>query len=113
MNLYEVIFYGSYGKTDGDEDTIYLVRAPDFKSAVEEVWTNASSKDHGGERYPLADYVHEVGVDSSPHAATAGTRVLRGPYIQCAHNHGWRAWQRKIEGAKKTKDWEEVNHLPK
>jgi hypothetical protein len=51
MNLYEVIFNDPYGKTDGDEDTIYLVSALDFKSAVDEVWRNASSSDHGGERF--------------------------------------------------------------
>ena len=51
MNLYEVIFNDPYGKTDGDEDTIYLVSALDFKSAVDEVWRNASSSNHGGERF--------------------------------------------------------------
>jgi hypothetical protein len=111
MNLYEVIFRSSYGKTGGDDDTIYLVRAPDFQTAVQEVWTNASSKNHGGERYPLADYVHELGPDSSPHADKSGTQILRGPYLQCAYNYGWRAWRRKIDGATKTKDWEAVSHV--
>jgi hypothetical protein len=111
MNLYEVIFYSSYGKTDGDDDTIYLVRAPDFQAAVQAVYINASSRNHGGTRFPLADVVHEIGSDSSPRADESDTRILRGPYLQPAYNDGWRAWQRKIEGAKKTEDWEEVNHV--
>lgn len=110
MNLYEVIFQNSYGKTDGDEDTIYLVSAPDFKQAVEEVWRNASSSNHGGERNPLADIVHEIGVDLSRHTESVGTRILRGPYIQCAYNYSWKSWRRKCEGTEKTKEWEEVTN---
>ncbi|MBN8420891.1 MAG: hypothetical protein J0L73_18385 [Verrucomicrobia bacterium] len=108
MNLYEVIFYSSYGKTDGDEDTIYLVSAPDFMSAIEAVWCNASSSNHGGERFPLADVVHEIGMDSSRHAEAAETRIIRGPFIQCAYNYGWKSWRRKMDGSEKTTEWEET-----
>lgn len=110
MNLYEVIFYGSYGKPDGS-DTIYLVSAPDYKSAVEAVWCNASSSNHGGEGFPLADVVHEIGVDSSRHAEAVGTRIIRGPYIQRAYNYGWKSWSRKIDGSEKTNEWEESSDV--
>jgi hypothetical protein len=111
MNLYEVIFHGSYGKTDGDEDTIYLVRATDFQNALMTLLSNTSPENHGGNRFPRADYVHELGPDSSCTADEEGPQILRGPYIQCAYNFGWRAWRRKIEGSKKTDDWEEVKRV--
>jgi hypothetical protein len=111
MNLYEVIFHSSYGKTDGDEDTIYLVSAPDFKSAVEAVWCNASASNHGGEQFPLADVVHEIGVDSSRHSEAEGTRIIRGPYMQCAFNYGWKSWRRKLDGSEKTNEWEESSDI--
>jgi len=107
MRLYEVIFWGSYGKTQSDEDTIYLVRAPDFMVAVEEVRNNDSGSDHGGESGPVAHVVYEIGVDASTHADTTGPRILRGPYIQCAYNSGWRSWERKVEGAEYTLEWQE------
>ena len=111
MNLYEVVFWGSYGKTEGDEDTIYLVRAPDFRAAVEEVRNNASRTDHGGQRGPLAHVVYEIGVDSSAYANATGPRILHGPYIQCAYNYAWRSWERKIEGAEYTQEWEEKPYV--
>jgi hypothetical protein len=45
MNLYEVIFWGADGY-DNDEDTIYLVRAADWRAAVEHVRINASPSVH-------------------------------------------------------------------
>jgi hypothetical protein len=109
MNLYEVIFWGAEGRAD-DADTIYLVRAPDFRSAVEFVSTNASPSNHGGARCPLAHVVYELGRDASPHAETGGTSILRGPYFQCAYNFGWRVWNRKLEGSDYTREWEEETH---
>lgn len=103
MNLYEVIFWGAAGREGGD-DTIYLVRAPDFQSAVEEVSNNASPSNHGGQRFPIAQKVHELGKDSS---TLEVTRILRGPYFQLAYNCGWRAWNRKIVGSDYTGEWEE------
>ena len=111
MTLYEVIFHSSYGKADGDEDTIYLVSAPDFKSAVDEVWSNASARHHGGERFPLADVVYEIGIKASCEGDVVGIRILRGPYIQCAYNYCWKSWRRKIVGSEKTKEWEEVPYV--
>src|ERR1044071_539472 len=107
MKLYEVIFWGSSGKTDGDEDTIYLVRAPDFKGAVELVRNNESASDHGGQTGLVAHEVYEIGVDASPLANATGPRILRGPYFECAYNFAWRAWRRKTEGAEYTNEWEE------
>jgi len=108
MKLYEVIFWGSRGNGDA-EDTIYFVRAPDFRAAVDEVSTNASPSYHGGERFPLAHVVYEVGSDASL-SGESRQQILRGPYFQHAYNHGWRAWHRKIEGSDYTRDWEEETH---
>ena len=105
MKIYEVIFWGSHGKGD-DEDTIYLVRASDFRAAVEDVQCNASPSNHNGERFPFAHVVHEVGTDLSPYA-DANPRILRGPYFAHAYNFGWKSWHRKIEGSDYTNDWEE------
>ncbi|OYW72826.1 MAG: hypothetical protein B7Z37_23725 [Verrucomicrobia bacterium 12-59-8] len=108
MNLSEVISHSSYGKTDGDDDTIHLMSAPDFKSAFDAVWCNASPSNHGGKRFPLADVVHEIGIDSSRHAEADGTRIIRGPYIQYAYNYGRKSWGRKIVDSEKTNEWEET-----
>ena len=103
MNLYEVIFWGAEGY-DNDEDTIYLVRAPDWRTAVEVVQTNAPSSIHKIHRSTLAQRVHEIGIDSSP---LSEPRIVRGPYFQCAYNHGWRSWDREIVGDEYTKEWKE------
>jgi hypothetical protein len=108
MNLFEVIFWGSRGNGDA-EDTIYLVRAPDFRTAVEDVQRNASSSHHNGESSPLAHVVYEIGTDLSPYAES-NPQILRGPYFAFAYNRGWRAWQRKIEGSSYTNEWEEEVH---
>jgi len=39
MNLYEVVFQDT-SDPDRDRDAIFLVRAPDFRAAVQEVLTN-------------------------------------------------------------------------
>ncbi len=110
MKLYEVICHGAHGRGD-DADTIYLVRAPDFRTAVEQVTTNASLKHHGGNT-AFPHVVYEIGTDLSLHPENH-PRILRGPYFQCAYNRGWRAWYRKIEGSEYTKDWqEETNENP-
>ena len=105
MRLFEVIFWGSRGNRDA-EDTIYLVRAVDFRAAIEVVRHNALSSNHHGDSSPLAHVVHEIGVDSSPHANR--TQILRGPYFAFAYNYGWRAWHRRMEGSSSTDEWEEV-----
>ncbi|MEQ2009971.1 MAG: hypothetical protein ABMA26_24560 [Limisphaerales bacterium] len=110
MNLYEVIFWGADGY-DNDEDTIYLVRAPDWRAAVEDVRTNASPSIHKIHRSTLAHRVHEIGTDASP-LGEPREQILRGPYFQCAYNHGWRAWDRQMdpETADYTSEWKEETH---
>ena len=105
MKLYEVIFWGSHGDRP-NKDTIYLVRAQDFKAAVDEVSTNASQNHHGGERFPLGHVVYEVGEDLSL-SPEDHPRILRGPYFESAHNRGWKSWRRRIEGSDYARDWEE------
>ena len=106
MNLYEVIFWGADGH-DHDEDTIYLARAADWRSAVEIVCANASQKTHTIHHSTLAHRVHEVGTDLSP---ITEERILRGPYFQCAYNYGWRAWDREVVGGDYTQSWKEEPH---
>jgi hypothetical protein len=108
MKLFEVIFWGSRGNGDA-ADTIYLVRAPDFRAAVADVQRNASPRDHNQERSPLAQVVYEIGTDSSPYAESH-PQILRGPYFAFAFNRGWRAWHRKMAGSSYTHEWEEEVH---
>jgi hypothetical protein len=105
MKIYEVIFWASEGDQP-EKDTIYLVRAPDFRTAVSEVSNNSSPSHHGGKRFPLAHVVYEVGTDLSLNQEDY-PKVLRGPYFESAYNRGWRAWHRKTEGSDYTNDWQE------
>ena len=105
MNIYEVIFHGSTGGHP-NKDTIYLVRAPDFRTAVSEVANNASPKKHEGEAFPLAHAVYEIG-KIFPITPEDHPRVLRGPYIESAYNRGWHAWYRKVKGSNYTREWSE------
>ena len=105
MKLYEVIFWGSHGDRP-NKDTIYLVRAPDFLSAVEEVATNSSPSNHGGAKIRLAHVVYEIGDDLSL-SPEDHPRILRGPYFESAYNHCWRAWHRQTDGADYTREWKE------
>jgi hypothetical protein len=111
MNLYEVIFWGADGY-DNDEDTIYLVRAVDWRAAAEDVRINVSPRFHKIHRSTLAHKVHEIGTDTSPFGAPRA-KILRGPYFQCAHNHGWRAWERQIDRVTGdyTSEWKEEVHV--
>ena len=109
MNLYEVIFWGADGYPA--EDTIYLVRAADWRAAVEQVHINASPRYHKIHGSTLAHRVHEIGTDSSAFGEPR-EQILRGPYFQCAYNCGWRAWVRQVdrETADYTSEWREENH---
>jgi hypothetical protein len=107
MNLYEVIYYGSHG--DGNaKDTIYLVRATDFRAAIEHVQYNLSASDHNGKTGILADVVYEIGIDLSASAAANHPCTLRGPYFAFAHNSGWKSWERKLAGSDYSDDWVET-----
>jgi hypothetical protein len=104
MNLYEVIYYGSHG--DGNaEDTIYLVRASDFRAAVEHAQRNLSASDHAGQTGILADVVYEIGVDLSPFAVANHPCTIRGPYFAFAYNRGWKSWKRKVEDSEHKTEW--------
>src|SRR5688572_13029761 len=72
MKLYEVIFWGA-DEYRNDEDTIYLVRATDWRAAVDIVRTNASPSTHKIHGSTLAHRVHEVGTDLT-HSANRKTR---------------------------------------
>lgn len=105
MNIYEVVFWGSHG--DGNaEDTIYLVRAPDFRTAVEDVQRNGGVSEYRNGLDSRADNVHEVGVDLSPYAEK-NPCILRGPYFAFAVNRGWRSWSRKMKEGEPTNEWVE------
>jgi hypothetical protein len=108
VKLYEVIFWGADGY-DGDEDTIYLVRAADWRAAVEDVRCNAPRSVHKTHGSTLAHRVHEIGTDLS---SVEREQILRGPYFQCAYNCGWRAWDREIVGSDYTSHWKEESHTP-
>lgn len=103
MKLYEVIFWGA----DGCDDIIYLVRAADWRAAVDHVCINASPTIYKIHHSTLAHRVHEIGTDSSHDHRE---QILRGPYFQHAYNYGWRAWDRVIVDADYTNDWEEETH---
>jgi hypothetical protein len=94
MKLYEVIFTDSRDR-DGDRDAIFLVRADDFRSAVDEVFNNGSCERHHCSILPHT--VYEIGEElytlttNYPHER----KILRGPYYECAFNFGWREWRRE------------------
>ena len=108
MKLYEVIFWGSNSpeSQDSHKDTIYLVRAPDFRSAINEVSVNSSPSHHGGAEIRIAHRVLEIGEDLAIHPAEH-PQVLRGPYFESAYNRGWRAWDREIVGSEHSTEWTE------
>ena len=56
MNLYEVVFLGTQGQTNDDSDTLFLVRAKDFQSALDEACLN-------GKPDMLPVVVFEIGHD--------------------------------------------------
>jgi hypothetical protein len=99
MNIYEVIFNGSTSEQP-NKDTIYLVRAPDFRSAVDEVANNAPR----GKQERTAHVVFEIGKDLSL-MPEEHPQILRGPYTETAYNRGWRAWYRKIKGSEYSNEW--------
>jgi hypothetical protein len=101
MNLYEVIYSGTEGRCDDDSDTVFLVRALDFRAAVEEVALNGIRP-----RSRLARIVYEIGTDSTSHPDDS-PRILRGPYFVVAYNYGWKSWEPKYVGTERTNKWEE------
>src|SRR6478672_11303983 len=100
MNLYEVVFYGAVGRDD-DADTIYLVRAPNHIMAIDTACHNLSREHHDlSKSTPVPDCVYEIGTDL---ASVPGDEpvYLRGPYVQCSYNYGWRRWEPCFEAGVK------------
>lgn len=95
MLLYEVIRWGN----DGDDplrggpdgvDTCFLVRADSVEAAGALADRElARSSGHAGASCAGAVYLLGADAGSDPQP-----RVLRGPYLQHAHRHGWRHWYR-------------------
>jgi len=109
MKIYEVIFTDRRDP-DGDTDAIFLVRAEDFRSAVKEVFQNGGRREHCS---VLPHSILEIGEESHAGSNSTGTRILRGPYFECALNFGWREWRRKDLETDESEygsryDWEEV-----
>lgn len=93
MKLYEVVFTDTR-EPEGDGDAVFLVRADDFRSAVDEVLNNGSSGRHHCSILPHT--IFEIGEELyTPTNYPQLRRVLRGPYYECAFNYGWREWRRK------------------
>lgn len=96
MNLYEVIRWGNESEdlfTGGPNgaDTCFLVRAGSLEqaAALADAALRALKPQHlpdfAGAIYLLGT---ALGTDETP-------RILRGPYVQHAHRHGWRHWYRE------------------
>ena len=101
--LYEIIFYGG----DGCDDTVLIVRAPDYRAALDLV---ANPRIGLGQVLPTPDVVCEMGSDNSPHADTPN--VLFGPFtLGKAWGYGWKRWQRKVVDGCMTDEWEEVQDV--
>ena len=92
MKLYEVVFTDSR-EPEGDGDAIFLVRAEDFRSAVQEVFQNSGEREHCS---TLPHTIFEIGEELYTYTKyPQDRRILRGPCYQCAFNFGWREWRRK------------------
>jgi hypothetical protein len=106
MKLYEVLFLDRRDP-HGDTDSIFLVRAPDLRKAVE------LARSYARENESFRPHtVFEIGVESATREHD-NPRVLRGPYYECGFNFSWREWKRKgdpYDTDNKPDVWEEVVH---
>lgn len=107
MHLYEVIRWGN----DSDDpltggpngpDTCFLVRAQNIEAAAALVdrelraMQRESTTEHAAVVAWWATAVYLLGDDAGSVADGAGdAMILRGPYFQHAHRHGWRHWYRE------------------
>src|SRR5436190_22595491 len=95
LNLFKVIRWGNESDdpvTGGPNgpDTCFLVRASTVEEAaalVDAVLAGMPSEYVQGWSHAICLIGTDGGTDPQP-------RVLRGPYIQHAFNHGWRQWHR-------------------
>ncbi len=95
MSLFEIVRWGNEsddpltGGPDGP-DTCFLVRAATLEAAVAlvDVLLSRRPSERVRSQAQLAYLIGEdAGTDATP-------RILRGPYLQSAYNHGWRQWMR-------------------
>lgn len=96
MNLYEVIRWGNDSEdlfTGGPNgaDTCFLVRAESVEQAARLV-DALPPPSQGSGAAALAEAVYLLGTE---HSSQDAPRILRGPYVQHAHRHGWRHWYRE------------------
>jgi hypothetical protein len=93
MKIYEVICYGCDHDPDGPDgkDTIFLVRAKNFKEAVDFIELNYLPSVPHEFVNDFVNEVHEIGEDLSD---INETEKLRGPYFENAFNRGWKSWNR-------------------
>lgn len=95
MNLYEVFRWGNDSEdlfTGGPDglDTCFLVRASSLEHAAQLV--DAVLASPPSQRVQnWAEAIHLLGAD---HGSQDAPRILRGPYLQHAYNHGWPCWHR-------------------
>lgn len=99
MKLYEVIRWGNdsenpfTGGPDG-ADTCFLVRA----ASVEQAGELADAELRKLKPQRVAAFAGAAYLLGEEHSTDATPRVLRGPYEQHAHRHGWRHWYREEAG---------------
>ena len=112
MKIYEVVFTGTLENLGNDWDTCFLVRAPDFRAAMEEVMVNGTKipKEINPNEKPRV--IHEIGIDLAT-GFCEEPKILRGPYMQCAYNYCWKCWLRKIEDDHYIDEWEEIDYWSK
>lgn len=96
--LYEVVRWGNdsdHPVTGGGNgpDTCYLVRAGSVEEAASLADTDLARQRPTRVR-PYSSQVHLLGTDATTRSEA---RILRGPYIQHAHMHGWRYWSRDTQ----------------
>lgn len=96
MQLYEVIRWGNdsddvFSGGPNGPDTCFLVRADTPDAAAQLADTLLAQ--YPNERVSnWCQVVYGLGSDGG---SDGKAKVLRGPYIEHAYNHGWRQWQRE------------------
>lgn len=99
MKLYEVIRWGNDSEdlfTGGPNgaDTCFLVRA----DSVEQAAALADAALKAPPSPSLPSFTGAVYLLGTALGSDETARVLRGPYVQHAHRHGWRHWYREAAG---------------
>jgi hypothetical protein len=105
MKIYEVVYSGPE-HYDGT-DIAFLVRAPNFLAAVDEVRSNGDWE----LREKMARTVHEIGkelvVKDDRDDGRMNTTCILRRYHVTAYNRGWKRWDRKFVGSDYVDEWEQ------